>query len=89
MEPQQLYDTAVNLAVSMIRITTREKVIESTWLPFTILYDEMVKRKEIIPIGESPRKRDYWNETHGSKYRRIFVSKALYVFDLLTLQPIH
>jgi len=84
MTDQQLYDQVVSLAVSMIRITTRERVRESTWLPFTILYDEMVKRKEIVPIGESPRKRDYWNETDGNKHRRIFVSKALYVFDLLT-----
>lgn len=84
---QETYDTTVNLAVSMARITTREKVKDSTWLPFTLLYDEMVKRKEIEPISSSDKKRDYWNETSGNKYRRSFVTKALYVFDLLKQNP--
>ena len=86
MDPEKIYNERVDLAVRMAKVTTREKVIQSTWLPFTLLYEQMVKRKEIEPIGSLTEdvKRKYWNETTGSKWRRVWVAEALYVYDLIT-----
>lgn len=93
MTEQEQYDITVNLAVSMARITTRAKVIQSTWLPFTLLYEQMIRRKEIEPISSLPKdeKLKYWNQTQGVNFatnelfKRKIICQALYVFDLLNV----
>ena len=81
------YETVCRLAIDMAKLTTRENVINVP-VPFALLYEIMVKRKEIEPIGSLTEelKRKYWNETRGEKWRRIWEAEALYVYDLITKQ---
>ncbi len=82
------YDKIIELAVSMAKVTTREQVKEVTWAPFTLLYEAMIRRKEIEPLSSLPpdKKWEYWEATEGieKRYKRIFICQALYVFDLIT-----
>lgn len=88
MTLEENYNTAVSLAVQMAKVTTREQVKVVTWAPFTLLYEAMIKRKEIEPISYQPKEviMKYWNETdkEAKRYKRIFVMQALYTFDLIT-----
>ena len=70
----------------MAKVTTRENIINGdSWKPLTLLYEQMVKRKEIEPLESLTIdvKRKYWKETTGSKWRRIWVAEALYMLDLM------
>lgn len=81
------YETVVSLAVDMAKVTTRERILTTeVWKPFTLLYVEMVKRKEITPLVELPeeKKRELWDLTHGERWKRIMVCQAVYIFDLIT-----
>jgi len=81
------YEIVSELAVRMAKVTTRGNIINGdSWKPLTLLYEQMVKRKEIEPLERLTidLKRKYWNETTGSKCRRIWVAEALYVYDLIT-----
>ena len=83
------YEIVSELAVRMAKVTTRENIINGdSWKPLTLLYEQMVKRKEIEPLERLTidLKRKYWNETRGSKWRRIWVAEALYVWDLIMKQ---
>jgi hypothetical protein len=89
---QQIYDERVNMAVLMARKATRDDIKKAAWLPFTLLYEVMIKRKEIDPFSNLSieQKLKYWNETEGisfdttERFKRIILCQALYVFDLLT-----
>jgi len=83
------YEIVSELAVRMAKVTTRENIINGdSWKPLTLLYEQMVKRKEIEPLESLTIevKRKYWKETTGSKWRRIWVAEALYVYDLIMQQ---
>lgn len=81
------YQKTVDLAVAMTIVTTRENIIAgASWLPFTILYEQMLKRKEITPLRDLSQdlKVKYWADATGDRFRRKCVAQALYVFDLIT-----
>ena len=83
------YEIVSELAVRMAKVTTRENIINGdSWKPLTLLYEQMVKRKEIEPLESltDEVKRKYWKETTGSKCLRIWVAEALYVYDLIMKQ---
>jgi hypothetical protein len=90
MTPEYQYQKAVDLATGMARVTTRENVLQVTWLPFQLLYTELVKRKEIMPITsfDRARKMMYWNEAkeaqpNAGKTKLIWLVQAVYVYDLI------
>lgn len=85
------YQSAAKLAMGMYNITTRDQVKVVTWLPFQLLYVEMVKAKEIPALRELPqdKKEMYWREAkeaqpNGPKYKQIWIVQSLYMFDLIT-----
>ena len=89
-----------DLAIGMARVTTRERIREGFGcVPFVLLYDELVRAKEITRLSELDRetKIKYWKQSEGTerideisgvkvvqRYRRVFVCVALYVYDLIT-----
>lgn len=89
------YESIVELAIGMAKETTREKVSQSTFYPFQLLYVEMAKRKEIpamIELSEEVR-RGYWNEAKAAqpnekRYKQIWVAQGLRMFDLITCDEI-
>jgi len=84
MDEDSEYRIVSDLGVSMAKLTTRENVVNGC-IPFALLYEIMVKRKEIEPLSSLTieLRRKYWNQTTGSKWRRIWEAEALYMFDLL------
>ena len=90
MTPEENYTKVAELATGMARVTTREKVSQSTWLPFQLLYVEMAKRKEINTLSEIGKDKAllYWTEAcvanpEASKWKKIWVAQSLYMFDLI------
>ena len=73
------------IVVNICKTTTRERIKDMT-VPFVLLYDELVKAKEILPLGKLPEqeKRNYWNETEGDKFNRVIQCRALYIYDVIT-----
>jgi hypothetical protein len=58
------------IAVGMARATTRERIRSGFGcIPFVLLYDELVKSKDIKPLKEldEKMKRKYWKETEEVK----------------------
>ena len=92
MTDQQLYENSVSMSVLIGRTKIREEVKRFAWLPLAILYEQMIRRKEIEPLSSLPKdkKRKYWDETQGisfvttERFKRIIVAQSLYVFDLIT-----
>lgn len=91
MTNDYLYEKAIELATGMARVTTRDQVKVVTWLPFQLLYVELVKRKEITPISEMDQqgKEKYWAEVckaqpGSAKYKKIWIWQSLFVYDLIT-----
>lgn len=85
------YQSAIELAIGMARVTTREQVKVVTWLPFQLLYVEMVKAKEIPALAELPEetKIRYWKEAKEAQpdkplWKIICISQSLYMYDLIT-----
>lgn len=90
MTPQEEYDEAVRLAVGMAKATTPERICDCS-IPFVLLYQEMVKRKEILSIQEIGRDKAllYWTQAclqapQASKVKRLWIAEALYMFQLIT-----
>lgn len=86
------YEIIVELAIGMAHVTTRERVSQSTFYPFQLLYVEMAKRKEIpamIELSEDVR-RKYFNEAkkHETRFKQIWVMQGLYMWDLITQDEI-
>lgn len=89
MTPDDQYNAAVELATGMARVTTREKVLQSTWTPFQLLYVELAKRKEITPLAwqDKETKEKYWREVRGlnaPRFKKIWICQALLIYDLIT-----
>lgn len=85
-----LGDISVKLAQAM-KDPERE-ICATCWLPFALLYDELIKEgvPRLQDLDEL-KKREYWNKTKGVQgwsmktvTKRLYVVKALYVFDLIT-----
>lgn len=62
------------------------------WLPFALLYDELIKQgvPRLQDLDEC-KKREYWNKTKDVQgwsmktiTKRLYVCKALYVYELIT-----
>lgn len=84
-----LDETTVELCRQIYKTNTREQIRDGAgWLPFTLLYEQLVKSKTILPLTELDQeiKLKYWNETTGNKHRRIFVCQALYAYDKIDLE---
>lgn len=74
---QTIDQQTINLAVGMARVTTRERIpISGVWLPFKLLYDELIKAKEITRLSELPEKEKlkYWRESKGVEQIKKVVS---------------
>jgi hypothetical protein len=92
MTDQEIYDATVQIAVTAAKVTTRDQITRASWLPFALLYEQMIRRKEIQPMSSLPKdeKLKYWNQTQGVNFvtnelfKRKIICQALYVFDLLT-----
>lgn len=83
----EIYKTVVNLACDMAKLITRERVLDNK-IPFALLYEQMIYRKEITPLSGLGRdiKLKYWNETKGNRFERILQAQSLYVYDLMMEQ---
>lgn len=83
------YDLIAQRAMRTVEICERVRIIESgMWLPVQMLYELMVKRKEITPISQEPKKATYWKEVseaqpEESKIKKIWRAQALYMYDLI------
>jgi hypothetical protein len=83
------YDEAIRqipfTATRVCQITKREKICDIS-VPLKLLYDEMIKAKEIPSLSSLPLegRRGYWKETKGERHERIVVCQALYMYDLIT-----
>lgn len=85
------YQSAIELAIGMAHVTTREQVGQTTFYPFQLLYVEMCKAKDLKPLSEVDEKiaRGYWGEAkkanpEAAKFKQMWVAQSLYVYDLLT-----
>jgi hypothetical protein len=79
----------IELCQKAYKSYTREQIRDGAgWLPFTLLYEQLIKDGILEPLAtlDQESKRKYWDETTGSKHRRIFVSQALYVYDKINLE---
>lgn len=96
MTPKQQYDKAAELAMGTINVIKGENahklICKSMWMALALLYEEMVKRKEINSLQEIGRDKAllYWTEAcvsrpEASKIKRIWITQALYLFDLITV----
>lgn len=84
------YQSAAKLAMETFNITTRDQVKVVTWLPFQLLYVEMVKAKEIPALRELPEeeRRKYETEAQEAQpgkplWKQMWIRQALYMFDLI------
>jgi hypothetical protein len=82
------YQSAIELAIGMARVTTREQVKVVTWLPFQVLYSEMIKAGDMEPIIKMDRERalKYWAEAKEAqpgkpKWKQIAIWQSLYMYD--------
>lgn len=83
-----------DLALGMIRVTTRDRIaVSGVWLPFKLLYDELVRTKEIQKLSDLPieEKLKYWKESEKVeasvvrlKVKRVWVCESLYMWDRIT-----
>lgn len=74
------------MATSMARACTRDQVKDNS-MPLKLLYDELTKAKEIVPISLLVNKSDYWNDVkdlEASHHKKIWIAQALYIYDLMT-----
>lgn len=55
------------------------------WIPLQWVYVELVKNKDLAPIGEigQAEKTRYWNLTSGERWKRICLCQSLYVWEQL------
>lgn len=91
MGADEQYQKTIDLAVSLARSSTREDIFNGCWMPFQLLYVEMVKRKELTPISEldEETKKRYWKEVNerepqAKRYKLIWLVQSLYVFENIT-----
>lgn len=80
------YQTRIDLALGMAKATTRERVKDCS-APFALLYEELVRRKEIPALGELKDKVDRWNEVKDlevDRRKKIWICQGVYVWDLIT-----
>jgi len=82
------YEIVSELAVRMAKVTTRENIINGdSWKPLTLLYAELLKEKDFIPLRYCEDLDRYKKETmflKDNRVRRVFVMQGLYVYDLIT-----
>jgi len=80
------YEIVSELAVRMAKVTTRENIINGdSWKPLTLLYEQLLKEKDFIPLRYCEDLKKYKKETIFLKdKRRVFVMQGLYVYDLIT-----
>lgn len=87
--------TTTELAVNATRIMKdpEKEICDNMFIPFQLLYCELIKDRVIPPLAELPedKKLDYWNRTKNVvaagvrlETKRIWVCQALYVYELIT-----
>lgn len=84
------YTKIADLAISMAKLIKERSQIYYAWAPFQLLYVEMAKRKEINTLREIGNDKAllYWTEASvarpdSPKYLKIWISQALYLYDLI------
>lgn len=87
--------TTEQLAKGAMRIMKdpEAEICDNMFIPFQLLYCELIKGKVIPPLAELPeaKKLEYWNRTKNVvaggvrlETKRIWVAQALYVYELIT-----
>ena len=88
----------VDLAVQIVKLIPRQRLAEGYGIvALVLLYDELVKAKEIKRIEDldRPVKLGYWKESEAwektegilpqqRRYKRRYICQSLYLYDLLT-----
>ena len=93
MTPDELYENCQRLAIrtaQLIKDNPYEKICSSFWCALALLYEEMVNRKEITRLQDIGRDKAmlYWTQAcvsnpKASKLKRIWIMRALYMYDLI------
>lgn len=90
MTTDENFETVSYLATETARKFSRDRIIEIVWMPLVLLYEELVKRKEIPALGtlDEKTKRSYWKEVSEklpgrSNVRKIWAACAVYTYDLI------
>lgn len=79
------------IIVNALKTTTREQIKTCTWVPFALMYVELVKSGDLKPLSDLDQdtKVKYWSETEGvsqvfesrREVKRIWICQALHVWD--------
>lgn len=98
MTDQQRYESCQSLAIGTARLIKGDpykKICSSFWCALALLYEEMVSRKEITRLQDIGRDKAmlYWTQAcvtnpKAAKIKRIWVMRALYMYDLISEKPL-